>query len=88
MYIVGPEFQELEGHILVIHTALYSLKSSGLRWHKEYMISCWTEILYPAKLIFVSGSRNPKMGQSMNMSPSMLKIFTLLVKTLLDSSTL
>ena len=33
LYIVsGPEFEELQGHILVIHNALYGLKSSGLRW--------------------------------------------------------
>ena len=33
LYIVaGPEFEELEGHILVIYEALYGLKSSGLRW--------------------------------------------------------
>ena len=33
LYIVaGPEFEELQGHILMIHKALYGLKSSGLRW--------------------------------------------------------
>ena len=33
LYIVpGPEFQELQGHILVIHKALYGLIGSGLRW--------------------------------------------------------
>ena len=32
LYIVaGPEFEELEGHILVIYKALYGLNSSGLR---------------------------------------------------------
>ena len=30
--MAGPEFQELHGHILVIHKALYGLKSSGVRW--------------------------------------------------------
>ena len=36
MYIVaGPEFEELQGHILVIHKALYGLKSSGLRWSER-----------------------------------------------------
>ena len=36
LYIVaGPEFKELEGHILVIYKELYGLKSSGLWWsHK------------------------------------------------------
>ena len=33
LYIVaGPEFEELQGHILMIHKALYGLKSSALRW--------------------------------------------------------
>ena len=36
LYIVaGPEFEELEGHILIIYKALYGLKSSGLRWTQE-----------------------------------------------------
>ena len=37
VYIVaGPEFGELEGHTLIIHKALYGLKSSGLRWHERF----------------------------------------------------
>ena len=33
LYVVaGPEFEELEGHILVIYKSLYGLRSSGLRW--------------------------------------------------------
>ena len=36
LYIVaGPEFEELEGHILVIYKALYGLMSSGLRWSQK-----------------------------------------------------
>ena len=30
--VAGPEFGELEGHILVINKALYGLRSSGVRW--------------------------------------------------------
>ena len=30
--VVGPEFEELRGHILVINKALYGLNSSSLRW--------------------------------------------------------
>ena len=30
--VVGPEFQELEGYILIFLKALYGLKSSGRRW--------------------------------------------------------
>jgi Reverse transcriptase (RNA-dependent DNA polymerase) len=33
--IAGPEFEELEGHILVIVKALYGLRSSGARWHER-----------------------------------------------------
>jgi len=37
IYIVaGPEFCELEGHILIIHKALYGLRTSGLRWHEMF----------------------------------------------------
>ena len=32
--IAGKEFGDLEGHILVIHKALYGLRSSGLRWYE------------------------------------------------------
>jgi hypothetical protein len=34
--IAGPEFGELEGHILLIHKALYGLRSSGARWHDTF----------------------------------------------------
>ena len=36
LYVVaGPEFEELEGHILVIYKVLYGLKISGLRWSQK-----------------------------------------------------
>ena len=34
--IAGPEFGEREGHILVIHKALYGLRSSGACWHDKF----------------------------------------------------
>jgi hypothetical protein len=34
--VAGPEFAELEGHVLVINKALYGLRSSGLRWHERF----------------------------------------------------
>jgi hypothetical protein len=34
--LAGPEFGEREGHILVIHKALYGLRSSGARWHDKF----------------------------------------------------
>ena len=37
VYIVaGPEFGDLQGHVLSIYKALYGLRSSGLRWHKKF----------------------------------------------------
>ena len=37
VYIIGgPEFGELEGHILVVSKALYGLRSSGARWHDKF----------------------------------------------------
>src|SRR5688500_7007347 len=33
--IAGPEFGPLEGHTLVVHKALYGLRSSGTRWAEK-----------------------------------------------------
>ena len=33
--VAGPEIEELQGHILVIHDVLYGLISSGLRWSQR-----------------------------------------------------
>jgi len=44
LYIVaGPEFGELQGHILIFQKALYGLKTSGKRWH-ERLADVLTEI--------------------------------------------
>ena len=34
--IAGPEFGPREGHLLIIHKALYGLRSSGLCWHERF----------------------------------------------------
>jgi hypothetical protein len=34
--IVGPEFGERDGHILITSRALYGLRSSGARWHDRF----------------------------------------------------
>jgi hypothetical protein len=34
--LAGPEFGELEGHILIVFKALYGLRSSGLRWYERF----------------------------------------------------
>ena len=37
VYIVaGPEFGDREGHILIIHKALYGLRTSGKRWRERF----------------------------------------------------
>ena len=34
LYIVGvPEFEELQGHVLAMHKALYHTRSGGACWH-------------------------------------------------------
>jgi len=44
VYIIdSPKFGELEGHILVIHKALYGLHTSGLCWH-EHFTDCLCEM--------------------------------------------
>jgi len=34
-FIAGPEFGDLEGHIMIIHKALYGLRTSGARFHER-----------------------------------------------------
>ena len=36
LYIVaGPEFEELQGHVLVVHKAVYGTRSGGACWHDK-----------------------------------------------------
>ncbi len=50
IYIVaGPEFGELEGHILIIHRALYGLRTSGVRWHERLATCLQAEGFFPCK---------------------------------------
>ena len=36
LYVVaGRDFGDLEGHTLIVHKALYGLRTSGIRWHKR-----------------------------------------------------
>jgi hypothetical protein len=44
VYIIdGPEFKELEGHVLLISKALYGIRSSGARWHDSFA-ACISEL--------------------------------------------
>jgi hypothetical protein len=36
--IAGPEFKELQGHVLLISKALFGLRSSGARWHDRFAV--------------------------------------------------
>ena len=45
----GPEFGELEGHILIIIKALYGLRSSGLRWHERFSDTLRDMGFFPSK---------------------------------------
>ena len=72
LYIVaGPEFQELEGYILIFLKALYGLKSSGKRWAEVIHGILRAMIFYPQKLIHVFGpGKHPTWG-AMNILLSM-----------------
>ena len=47
--VAGPEFGNREGHILVIHKALYGLRTSGLRWHERFASCLRDEGFSPCK---------------------------------------
>ena len=48
--IAGPEFGDLQGHVLLIQKALYGLRTSGLRWH-ERLADCLRETgFFPCKM--------------------------------------
>ncbi len=42
-FIAGPEFSDQEGEIMIVHKALYGLKSSGRRYH-DYMFDTMIEM--------------------------------------------
>jgi Reverse transcriptase (RNA-dependent DNA polymerase) len=43
--IAGPEFKELEGHVLLIFKVLYGLSSSGARWHDRF-VDCISQLCF------------------------------------------
>ncbi len=47
--IAGPEFGELQGHVLIIHRALYGLRTSGVRWHERLATCLQKEGFFPCK---------------------------------------
>jgi hypothetical protein len=47
--IVGPEYVDLEGNILIICKALYGLRSTGLCWHEGFSIALRAERFVPCK---------------------------------------
>ena len=48
-FIAGPEFEPLEGHLLVIVQALYRLRTSGARWHDRSADAICIMGFYPCK---------------------------------------
>ena len=48
-FVAGPEFKELEGHMLKIFKALYGLRTSGLRWHEKFADILRSLGFYPSK---------------------------------------
>ena len=78
LYIVaGPDFEELEGHILVIYKALYRLKSSGLRW---------PQTIHDIMLDMGFSLSKQNVPPNMNMLPFMMMTFSLHVIALQMSS--
>ena len=75
LYIVGgPEFEELQGHVLVMHKALYGTRSGGACWHDKLF-----DILH--QIGFKSSKADPdiwmkssKMATIMNILLSMLMV--------------
>ena len=47
--IAGPEFGELQGHLLLIDRALYGLRSSGARWHDRLSDCLRAEGFHPCR---------------------------------------
>jgi hypothetical protein len=43
--IAGPGFGELEGHNMIVHRAIYGLRSSGARWHDKY-VNCLRDLRF------------------------------------------
>jgi len=50
LYIVaGPEFGSREGNIIIIHIAIYGLKSSGLHWWERCSEILFSMGFHPSK---------------------------------------
>jgi hypothetical protein len=68
--IAGPEFGDLEGHILVITLELYGLRRRGAQLHYWYSDCITSLVSFHASLIVISGYG--KMEICMNMLQHML----------------
>ena len=86
LYVVaGPEFEELEGHILVIYKALYGLKSSVLRWSQKIHDIMLDMGFSPGKADPCVWLRKANAPPNMNMLLYMLMTFSLHVLALQTS---
>ena len=86
LYVVaGPEFEELEGHILVMYKALYGLMSSGLRWSQKIHDMMLDMGFSPCKADPCVWLRKANVPPNMNMLSYMLMTFSLHVLMLQSS---
>ena len=86
LYVVaGPEFEDLEGHILVIYKALYGLKSSSLRWAQKIHDIMLDMGFSPCKTDPCAWLRKANVPPNMNMLLYMLMTFSLHVIALQTS---
>ena len=53
--IAGPEFKELQGHLLIMVKALYGTHSGGARWHDRLLTCSRNWISNHPRLILMYG---------------------------------
>ena len=84
--IAGPEFEELEGCILIFNKALYGLKSSGKRWAERFYDIIKDMGFTPSKADPCIWMRENQNLSAMSMWPLMLMTYALLLKIQARSS--
>ena len=69
----GPEFEELQGHVLVMHKALYGTRSGGACWHDKLF-----DILH--QIDFKPSKADPDIWmKSQSMTTTMNTLFSMLM---------
>ena len=76
--IAGPEFGELQGHLLVIVWAIYGTRSAGTRWHYQLFGYAFRDgFLHLPKQILMFGCDHLQMAIAMSTLLSKLTILPL-----------